>query len=278
MAKRDIDHPWAEEAESLIPREETPEPPETPGVISLYHVAMRGVVVREDPRVRRLTATLATNPRLRDFTPDRDRGIAPIAIETPIAERALVARVRYELVKRDTLRGWIAREERARGGRGKLVDALAAALPPPPGRTPAHLRAGIMRAVQRVMPGHAGRAQSHSTIRSRDYWDRINAVRGGPAAAVSRMLALDPAQIGALGDWVQGQRRQEYVWHRTDTLPPPSENHAVLLGQPLPGDRFHQTIEEWLNDHIERRRGDSEPIELVWMYAIQVQIDLMTEG
>lgn len=277
MAKRDPDHPWADEADSLIPHDEFPEPVQVPGVISVYHVATKGVKVQHVmvEGARTLITTLATNPLLRDFTIDCDRGVdAQLAVEVPPAQKAIVGRTLAELVRADTLRAWLAREERARGGgkrgRGALVDALVDAAPLPLGRTRGALRAGIMRAVQRVSAPHkVNRAQNHGTIRSLDYWERINLLRGGPSAAVGRMVALAKAQIRVRGDWVISTDAQKCVWKRTDYLRPevdPTVRDVLLNG----GDGLVVALEAWL----ERKLAEDHqpPLELVQCMAMQIQI------
>jgi hypothetical protein len=277
MAKRDPDHPWADEADSLIPRDEIPEPVRVPGVISVYHVATTGVRVREVvvEGFRALVCTLATNPLLRDFTIDCERGVdAQLGIEVPPAQRALVARTLAELVRADTLRAWLAREEKARGGgkagRGALVDALVDVAPPPPGRTRAHLRGGIMRAVQRVSePRRPGRKQSHATIRSRDYWERINLLRGGPSAAVGRIVALAQGQLRVRGDWVISSDTQACVWKRTDYLDPvkdPTVRDVLLNG----GDGLLVALEAWLARELEKVH--QPPLQLARCMAMQIQV------
>ena len=235
--------------------------------------ADRNVKVRRDgPAVG---VGLPVNPGFADPNEiDRARGVEPDAAEQGQAERAVAQRTLRELFPK-TLRLWIYRQQRRRGGRVGLVDQLIA-MKPIPARTkplpPAALRRGLtaedvykaslLRAIERSGPAvKPGRKESHGTLAKADYRERV------------ALLALRESQVvlAVNGKWAfvwEGGRREYYNWMYTDLSDPTEleEARAIVAHE---GDGL---VDYVLKVNDERIVGSGVLI-LVMLHGMQIQVD-----
>ena len=145
-----------------------------PPITTAAQVARRRVIVRSAGEV----FTLPVNPRFAEPNRiDETRGVsyAPTpAAEVALAEAGMAIAVQNQIFKGLSLRSWLGRQFRRRGGAARFVDELLGLEPPPAGADAHKFRAALLRSVERAGPAKKGeRKQSHGSIRNIAYQRRI---------------------------------------------------------------------------------------------------------
>ena len=147
-----------------------------PPITTAAQVARRRVIVRSAGEV----FTLPVNPRFAEPNQiDERRGVDFIPGSTPeiaLAEAGMAIAVQNQIFKGLSLRSWLGRQFRRRGGASRFVDELLGLEPPPAGADAHKFRAALLRSVERAGPakkGEGSRKQSHGSIRNIAYQRRI---------------------------------------------------------------------------------------------------------
>ena len=213
---------------------------------------------------RAFAAVLAVNPGFAaPYVMDKKRGVEVEGIEPPPlemaqAERAVAERTLAQLIPERTLRLWIWRQQRRRGGMGGLVDALEAMKPLPAGRDKKLHRQALKRALERSGPAKApGRKEEHKGIVKADYRDRI------------ALLILRESQVvlSVFAYWaiVQENDRQEFYARKwTDPTMDLREAQEIIARQ-------GQGLVDYVREVNARR--EHYPLIVVVLHQVLVQVD-----
>lgn len=223
---------------------------------------------------RRLHGVIAVNPKFRPRELSELHGVDPYkAPEVAIASEALV-RLTLDALGSSlsvlSIREWIERESKKRGGKGQLAAALLG-IPYQRGAMGKNRRyMNTLRALQRsstsAKEAHKGMADEYRSLVAQFPGGEL----GNPYAPVGvrarAALRASKAQLAILGDWTISKRTYTYAWKGTELEPADTFNRVWSF----PDSFIEETLVAMATGYL--RMADI--VELEWLYGLAVIIEL----